>query len=370
MTHEFVNQRARREIFDLQAYVPGKPIEEVKRELGLDDVIKLASNENPLGASPLGRAAVIAGVNRLHLYPDSYCYELKAALAEFWRVTSAQLLVANGSDEVLRLIAETFLNPGDEVIIGEPTFSEYRFVATIMGAKTVTVPLRDYRYDLTAMAAAISPATKILIICNPNNPTGAMVSRTEIEIFLDSVSEEVLVVFDEAYSEYVSDPAFVSGLDYIEKKPNLMVLHTFSKIYGLAGLRVGYGIAHQDLIAAINRVKDPFNVNIIAQAAAQAALADSDHIKCSRELNERGKAFLYHNLSALGLSYVPTESNFILVDTGRDGLQVFQELMRMGIIIRPAHSFGYPSHIRVTIGTEAENIRFIEGLKQVLAQRV
>lgn len=361
--NDFIKTRARREIFDLKPYVPGKPIAEVKRELGLTDVIKLASNENPLGPSPRAQRAVADLLKAMHIYPDGSCFDLKQALAAHYGLKPAHFMTGNGSDELLRLLAETFLVPGDEVIIATPTFSEYEFVATVMGATTIKVPLKDFRHDLAAMAAAITPATKMIIICNPNNPTGSIVGRDEIATFMASVPEDVLVIFDEAYSEYAVSPDFASGREWMERGRHVVVLHTFSKLYGLAALRVGYGIGGEAIIAAVARVTEPFNVNALAQIAATAALNDLEHVQNSRRCNEAGKAFLYEKFQALGMTYVPTEANFIWVNVGMDCQAVFQALLRRGVIVRTGDVFGFPSYIRVTVGTDRENRRFIDELR-------
>lgn len=363
---DFVENRARKDIFRLKAYVPGKPIEEVKRELGLDSIIKLASNENPLGTSPLALAALQEGLNKIHLYPDANAYELKQELALFWQVPAGQIVLGNGSDELLLLLAQTFINPGDEVIHAEQTFSEYESTSTIMGAHSIAIPLKEYHYDLKAILEAISTRTKIIYICNPNNPTGTIVEQEEIELFMQQVPGEILVVFDEAYGEYVDNPAFGSGLQYLREGRNIVLLKTFSKIYGLAGLRIGYAITTPAIAAALDRVREPFNVNFAAQIAAQAALRDIDFVEKSRQLNLQGRDYLYQELEQLGLDYVKTNTNFIFLDTGRDCQLVFRELLQHGVIIRTGDNFGYPTFIRLTIGTMEENRRFIKALQEVL----
>lgn len=365
MINEFIKNKARREIFDLKPYVPGKPVDEVKRELGLTDIIKLASNENPLGPSPLGQAAAAELLSELHIYPDGNCFRLRTALAEHYALTPEQFMIGNGSDELLKLLAETFLSPGDEIVAPSPSFSEYEFVATVLGAKTVKVPLKDFKHDLAAMAAAVTPATKMVILCNPNNPTGPAISRSELDAFMAAVPPEVLVIFDEAYAEYVTAPDYESGLNWLAQGRNAVVLRTFSKIYGLAALRVGYGISHPEIVAAVARVTEPFNVNMVAQVAATAALRDEQHLRNSRAVNEAGKAFLYQSFAELGMKYVPTEANFIFVDIGMDCQAAFKSLLQKGVIVRTGDIFGYPQHIRVTIGTEAENQRFIDSLKSI-----
>ncbi|NSW83402.1 MAG: histidinol-phosphate transaminase [Syntrophothermus sp.] len=362
----FVERNARKEIFSLKPYVPGKPIEEVERELGLKDIVKMASNENPLGPSPRAQEAVVNAAKDLNLYPDGNCFYLKEKLAEKFDRSQDCFMIGNGSDELLRLITETFVQPSDEVIYGDPSFSEYEFMTCVMGGKVKPVRLANFTYDLQAMKAAVTENTKIIYVCNPNNPTGTVVTREQLEKFMESLDEDILVVFDEAYYEYVDDPEFQSGLEYLDRGYNVIVLRTFSKIYGLAGLRIGYGISTPEIVAAVNRVREPFNVNLVAQKAAVAALEDEEHLTRSREINRQGKEYLYRELQAMGLRYVPTQANFIFLDTGQDCRQVFQQLLRQGVIVRTGDIFGYPTYIRVTVGTDEQNLRFISSLKRVL----
>ncbi len=363
---DFVNRKARPEIFALKEYIPGKPIEEVKRELGLEDIIKMASNENPLGPSAMAVKAITNTLGQLHLYPDSNCFNLKQKLAERFNVPVEALLIGNGSDELLRLIAETFLTAGDEIIVGAPTFSEYEFTAMVMGARCVPIPLHDYKNDLDAMLKAITPQSKMLVICNPNNPTGTIVTEAALDEMMQKVPEDLLVVFDEAYSEYVQDKNFVSGLKYVEQGRNAIVLKTFSKIYGLAALRVGYAITTEEIAMAVKRVCEPFNVNMLAQVGATAAIDDQEHLEKSLAVNETGKKYLYDAFSEMGIVYVPTQANFILFDARRDAREVFQSMLQQGVIIRNCTSFGYPTFLRVTVGTMEQNERFIKTLKQIL----
>ncbi|SHG61098.1 histidinol phosphate aminotransferase apoenzyme [Thermosyntropha lipolytica DSM 11003] len=366
--NNFVETKARKEIFRLKPYVPGKPIEEVKRELGIEDIIKMASNENPLGPSPLAVEKIKETLDKIHFYPDSNNFYLKQKLAGHIGIGEECILIGNGSDELLKLLAEAFLTPEDEVVFGDPSFVEYEFTATIMGAKCIAVPLNDFRHDLKAMLDAVTPRTKIVYVCNPNNPTGTYSTRDEIKDFMDKIREDVLVVFDEAYYEYVDAPDYMSGIEYVKAGRNAIVLRTFSKIYGLAGLRVGYGITTPAIAQAVERVTEPFNVNLLAQVAAEAALDDKEHLEESRQLNLEGKKYLYSRFEEMGLRYVPTQANFIFVDTGRDCREVFKKLLQLGIIIRTGDIFGFPTFIRVTIGTPEENKRFIEGLKKVLGE--
>ncbi|MGI6453781.1 MAG: histidinol-phosphate transaminase [Syntrophomonadaceae bacterium] len=366
MVADFVQRKARPEIFNLKPYVPGKPIDEVRRELGIDEIIKLASNENPLGASPKGVAAVREALADLHLYPDANCFNLKKKLAAALEVSQDGLIIGNGSDELLKLIAETFLSPGDTVIYPDPSFAEYEFTAKIMGAECKIVPLVDFKLDLDGILAAIDQKTKIVYICNPNNPTGTIVTADELERFMQKVPNDVLVIFDEAYYEYVASQDYISGLNYVKQGFNAIVLRTFSKIYGLAGLRVGYGITTPEIARAVERVTEPFNVNLLAQAAAVAALDDVEHVTQSKQVNLSGIKYLYEEFDKLGLKYVETQSNFIFADMGQDSQNIFQQLLAKGVIIRPGYIFGFPTFIRVTVGNERENQIFIKALKEVL----
>lgn len=359
---------ARPSIFRIRPYVPGKPIEEVERELGIgsQDIIKLASNENPAGPSPLAVAAMCREAQRTNIYPDSHCHQLKQALAGHLGVTPRHIIVGNGSDEVLRMIAEAFLNPGEEVVYGVPTFSEYEFVTRVMGGETVEVPLRSQTYDLEAIAERITGRTKLVIICNPNNPTGTIVGREEVERFLRRLPEQVLAVFDEAYFDYVTSPDFPETLEYVRQGRKVIVLRTFSKIYALAGLRVGYGVAEPEIIDCLMRVREPFNVNSLAQAAALASLADPGYREKARQANIEGRDYLYRELREIGLEFTPTQANFIFIRLPVPGAEVFEALLRRGVIVRPCQSFGCPEHIRVTIGTGEQNRRFIAALRRVL----
>ncbi len=359
----------REAILAIKPYVPGKPIEEVQRELGVKDVIKLASNENPLGPSPEAVQAMREAGDRVYLYPDGNCYYLKNALAGKLGVAPENLIVGNGTDEILKMLAATYINPGDEIVIADPTFSEYEFDTQVMAGRAIKVPCRSFRHDLKAMAAAITPRTRLVFICNPNNPTGTIIGQVVLDTFLHEVPPSVLVVLDEAYADYVTAEHYPNSLAYVRGgRANIIVLRTFSKIYGLAGLRVGYGAAVPEIIRDLNRVREPFNVNLLAQAAAMAALNDTAHIKKSREVNEEGKAYLYEQFTALGLEYVPTETNFIFVNLQRDSRAIFQQLLAKGVIVRTGDIFGYDTFVRVTVGTPRQNERFIQALREVLAR--
>ncbi|MFB5067681.1 MAG: histidinol-phosphate transaminase [Candidatus Wallacebacter cryptica] len=361
--------RYRSELDQITPYVPGKHIDEVKREYGVSDIIKLASNENPLGMGSKARSAILENLDSVHVYPDGSAVGLRNKLAKQLAVEPEQIIVGNGSDELIKLTAETYLMPGDEVIICEPTFSQYRFAAALMGAKIVSVPLDNYRYDLNAMAEQISEHTKIIFVCNPNNPTGTIVDTTELERFLSGVPKQILVVIDEAYYEYVRSDVYPQTIDLLQDYPNLLITRTFSKIHALAALRVGYGVADPSVINAMLKTKEPFNVNSLAQAAAAAALDDQDHLQRSIEVNELGKRYLYEQFAEMGLESIPTETNFVLVALESDADAVCRQLMARGVIIRSGASFGLPSCVRITIGTMEQNRRMMGALKEVLACR-
>lgn len=350
------------DIAALSPYVPGKPIEELQRELGLARVIKLASNENPLGPSPKAMAVINDGVATLHRYPDGSAFRLREALADRWKVTADQVILGNGSDEILGLLARTFLSPGDEAVMADQTFVIYKMEVMAAHGKAVIVPLVQWRHDVMAMAAAMTGRTRLLFLCNPNNPTGTMVSAEEVARLLARVPEHVVVVFDEAYFEYVRSSAFPDSMAYVKQGRNAIVLRTFSKIYGLAGLRIGYGVTTPEIANFLNRVRPPFNANSLAQRAALAALDDDEHVAKSRALNQTGMEQVVTGLRALGLTPIPSETNFVYFDAGRDGRQVFESLLRLGVIVR--HIEG--RMIRVTIGQADENGAFLTALGQIL----
>jgi histidinol-phosphate aminotransferase len=351
------------DIQSLTPYVPGKPIEELQRELGLDRVIKLASNENPIGPSSRALAALAGATDNLHRYPDGGGHRLRQVLAERWKVSSEQIILGNGSDELLGLLARAFLAPGDDAVMADHTFVIYRMEVTAAHGNPIVVPLTNWTHDLDAMAKAVTPRTRLLFVCNPNNPTGTMVSAEEVERLMASVPNDVVVVFDEAYFEYVRDPRFPDTIAYVRDGRNVVVLRTFSKIYGLAGLRIGYGITTPEIAGILNRIRPPFNANSLAQRAAAAALGDEEHVARSRSVNAEGMAQVSQGLEALGLTPIPSQTNFLYFDVGRDGRQVFEALLREGIIVR--HIEG--TMLRVTIGLADENAAFLQALKKVLA---
>ena len=361
-------QLAKDGVLTIQPYEPGKPIEEVARELGIpeSDIIKMASNENPAGPSPLGVQAIKDSAEKVNLYPDGGCYHLKNDLAEHLSVKPENLIVGNGSNEVLQIIADTFINPDDEVLYAEQSFVVYTLATKIAGATAVTVPLKNHAYDMDAMADKITDKTKVIFIANPNNPTGTMITADEIEKFMEKVSDDTLVVFDEAYYEYVERDDSPQTLDYVRAGRTVITLRTFSKIYGLAGLRIGYGIARPDIIAVMNKVRQPFNVSSVAQAAARASLQDRDHVAKSVKINREGKEYLYGELKRIGLEVVPSETNFLLVHLDRPGADVTSDLLPMGVIVRPMTGYKFPNSIRITVGTFEQNKRLIASLEKVL----
>ena len=352
---------------DIIFYDAGKPIEEVERELGISGSTKLASNENPLGPSPRAVETLKGALEGLNRYPDGSGYYLKQALAERSGLTPAHFTLGNGTNEVLENIGKAFLDPGDQVVLADAAFIVFHIVAQLCQAERAVVPLKDYVHDLEEMADRITPRTKMVFVANPNNPTGTAVGRERLKTFLDSVPSRVIVVLDEAYAHYPTMPDYPDGLEALRDFPNLFVLRTFSKVYGLAGVRVGFGAGHPDCVRAVEKLREPFNVNSMALAAALSALDDSEHVEKSRRLNAEGLEFLYGRLKELGVAYVPSQANFLLVEVG-DGVEVFEKLLREGVIVRPVKGYGLPSHIRVTVGLPEENERFIDALARVLGR--
>ena len=352
----------------LQPYEPGKPMEALERELGIRDIIKLASNENPLGPGPRALEAVRAQVPDIGRYPDGNGFALKQALSRHLGVDPACLTLGNGSNDILELLARAFLAPEHEVVFSEHAFAVYPIVTQAAGARAVVTPARDWGHDLEAMAAALTPRTRLVFIANPNNPTGTWLRADALEHFLDSTPEHVLVVIDEAYFEYVQEPDYPDALSWLPRYPNLVLTRTFSKAHGLAGLRVGYGISRPQVADLLNRVRQPFNVNSLALAAAEAALGDAAHLQRSTALNREGMARLVAGFENLGLGYIPSVANFISVDVGRPGTEVYQALLRRGVIVRPVANYGMPRHLRVTVGLPEENARFLDALAAVLAE--
>lgn len=354
-------------IVQLPVYQPGKPIEDVKRELGLDEVIKLASNENPYGASPKAKEALTREIGNINIYPDGAAVDLTAALARHLGVKPDQIIFGAGADEVILMIARAFLRPGDETIMAASTFPQYRHNAEVENAVVVEVPLKDGTHDLQGMADKITDRTRIIWVCNPNNPTGTIVTKDELESFLARVPSSVMVVLDEAYFEYVDAPSFPNGLEFLKRYPNIVVLRTFSKIYGLASLRVGYGIGDPSVIRAINQVRPPFNTSRVAQAAALAALEDQAFVEHCLRMNKEGLLTLKAAFDRLGLESFPAYGNFIMVDVRRSAAEVFDALLRRGVIVRAGHK-GYPNHLRITVGSPEQNAKLIAALEAVLQE--
>lgn len=352
----------------LQPYIPGKPLSELERELGISNSIKLASNENPLGPGAKAREAAITALAELGRYPDGGGFELRRLLAERHGVEMAAITLGNGSNDVLDLIARVFLHPGQESVFSQHAFAVYAIGTQAVGATARVAPARDFGHDLDAMASLINARTRVVWIANPNNPTGTWVDRDRLYDFLRQLPDTCVAVVDEAYTEYVEDPAFPDASLWLEKLPHLIVTRTFSKVHGLAALRVGYGISHPHIADLLNRARQPFNVNSIAQAAAIAALEDDAHIRASLTINREGMRQLEAGLSQLGLGFIPSVGNFITVDLGRPASPIDQALLRLGCITRPVANYGMPNHLRVTIGTEAENARLLTALATVLAQ--
>ena len=352
---------------DLVAYEPGKPIEDVARELGLDpsEIIKLASNENPLGPSPKALEAMRAALEKSHIYPDGGAFYLREALAKKFDLQRANVILGNGSSEVIEFVGHAFLQPSDEIVVSRHAFVIYKVMAQLFGATTLEVDDPHFTHDLDAMAAAITPRTKAIFVANPNNPTGTLVSQAEIDRFVARVPENVVIVFDEAYQEFLEEPS--DTLKFIrEGRKNFLVTRTFSKIQGLASLRIGYGFGSPELIEVLQKTREPFNANGIAQAGALAGLLDEDHQRATREANQEGRDYLQRCFASLGLKYVPSYGNFVLVKVG-NGKALFEALQARGVIIRDMNAYGLPEWVRVTVGTMEQNTRFIRELNHFVA---
>jgi histidinol-phosphate aminotransferase len=361
-----IDQYANRFVCDLVAYEPGKPIEETARELGLEasQIVKVASNENPLGPSPMAKAAMRDAIVEAHIYPDGGGYRLRTAIAESLGLGRENVVLGNGSNEIIELLCHTFLNRQTELIAAEHAFVVYKLMATLFGAKYIEVPDPDFIHDLDAMADAITENTRLVFIANPNNPTGTMVNQDAIDRFMDRLPEHVIAVFDEAYIEFPDSPP--DTLRYVREGRNACVLRTFSKIHGLAGLRVGYGLAPAHLAELLQKARQPFNVNSIAQAAALAALSDHKHTDLTRKTNREGMAFYENAFRERGLEYVPSHANFLLVKTGA-GDRVFRDMLKQGVIVRAMSGYKLPEWVRISIGTRAQNERCLDVLDSVLA---
>jgi histidinol-phosphate aminotransferase len=352
---------------DLAVYQPGKPIEETARELGVDasKIVKLASNENPIGPSPKAVAALGAALKNSHLYPDGGTFYLRERLARHLGVARENLILGNGSNEIIEFLGHAFLKRGDDVITSEHAFIAYKLIATLFGARTIETPSPDYQHDLEAMIGAITPKTRLILVVNPNNPTGSFLGQDAIDRFLARVPENIVIVFDEAYFEFLHEPP--DTLQYVRAGRNVVVLRTFSKMHGLAGLRVGYGIARGELIEVLQKTRQPFNVNNLAQIAATAALDDQAHQRETRRVVDSGRAYLEGQFAEMQLEFVPSRGNFVMVKVG-DGPAVFQKLLRRRIIVRPLNGYHLPSWIRISVGTMEQNRQCIAALREVLFQ--
>ncbi len=357
-----------RGLSSLRPYVPGKPIDEVRREYGLTDIIKLASNENPLGPSPKAMEAMHEAIARLHIYPDGQSYTLRQALAQHYALPMEQIAVGNGADSLILRFCMAYVDEGSEVIVSRSSFPVYDLYTHLMRGQLIKTPLRDgFRLDLAAMAEAITERTRLVFVCNPNNPTGTIVTRQEVDAFLRRLPDHVLVIFDEAYHEFVDDPAYPDTMRHIRyRRENIAILRTYSKVYGLAGVRLGYAFAAPSVIATIRRVKPPFDVNVLAQAAGIAALEDAEHVRRTVELIRRERHALYRAFERLGLRYVESQTNFILVEIGPHAQEAAEALLRRGIIVRPCGGYDLPHHLRISVGLPEQNARLIRALEAVL----
>ncbi len=360
-----MKELVRKNIFKVSAYVAGKPIEETKRQLGLKDVIKLASNENPLGPSPKALAAIRKAASGVNRYPDSQGFYLKRKIAKALNVKPENIVLGNGSDELIDIIIKTFVEEDENIVTAETTFLEYEIIASVNNRKITKVPLRYFKYDLESIKKNIDRKTKLVFIANPNNPTGTYVTKFELDDFLRGLPDNCLVVLDEAYDAFIDVNDFPNMLESFRNK-KIIILKTFSKSYGLAGLRIGYAVLNEELAGYMERVRQPFNINSLAQAGALAALEDRKFLRKTRKVVLEGKGYLYDNLKKLGLAYVPSVANFILIDVGQDGVELYNKMLKFGVIVRDMKQYGLKNFIRVTIGTKKENERFIKVLKKIL----
>lgn len=357
----------RKAVFSCNAYTAGKTIEEVKRELGLEHVIKMSSNENPYGPSPKVFEAINAEMPNLYMYPERSFIEIKEAIAELNGVDARNIAVGHGSETIIQMIPQLFVNPQDEVIVSGTSYDRHAEASMLMDAKIVRVPAKNHGFDLEAMADAITDKTKLVWLCNPNNPTGTIFRGPELKKFMARIPKHVVIIFDEAYIEFADDPEFVSGLAYFKNgNNNVIILRTFSKAYGMAGIRLAYGIMDTEVKQAIDIIKEPFNLGRIPIVTGLAAIKDQEWLQSCVEKTLKEKYFLYNELAALGLEVIPTNANFIMIDVKQDGKELFNRLARKGIIARPGNAWGYQNHIRVTLGTHEDNLAFLKALKEVL----
>jgi len=351
----------------ISPYKPGKSIEEVARELKLKgEIIKLASNENPLGASPLALQALRKALKESYLYPDDNCFYLRKKIAEKLTVEPENIFVGNGSVELLPLSTLAYLGPEHNAIGSEGAFIWFKIAANIAAGELIETPMKNFTHDLQAMLKAIKKNTRLIYIANPNNPTGTIVTKKEVEDFFQKVPDDILVIMDEAYYEYIDNPNYPDSFKYLKEGKNILILRTFSKIYGLAGVRLGYGIAQKEIIASLAKLRISFNVNRLSQIAGMAALDDHEHMKKSKAVNDAGKEYLYEAYKKLGLFYLPTYGNFIFVDFARDSQIIFEALQKKGIITRTIKEYGFPNALRITIGTEEQNRKLIRALEEIL----
>jgi histidinol-phosphate aminotransferase len=363
------NVKIKSQLEQLTPYQPGKPINEVKKEYGLDKVIKLASNENPYGCSPKVKEAILQTLNGLAVYPDGYARALREKLAQHLGVNETEIIFGNGSDEVVQIICRAFLETGTNTVMATPTFPQYRHNAVIENAEVREIPLVDGNHDLDSMLQAIDEHTRIVWICNPNNPTGTYVQETSLLTFLKKVPKHVLVVVDEAYYDYAHAPDYPKTIPLLKQYENLMILRTFSKAYGLASLRIGYGVASEEIIRKLEPAREPFNTSTLAQAAALAALDDQAFIKECAEKNKQGLEAFYRFCEEHGLKYYRSEGNFILIDFGIEGNEVFQYLLERGIIVRSGNALGFPTSVRITVGSEEQNNEIFAALTKMLKEK-
>ena len=361
-----MNRSARKEMLKIKPYIPGKPIQEVKRELGLRSVVKLASNESPFGPAPSVIREITKQAVNLNRYPEGSCFYLREKLAKILGIKKNQLFFGNGSDEIIVLAIRAFVNPGDEVVISNPTFLIYEIASKVAGAKIKKVPFKNFRYNLEAMKKAITKRTKIVFIANPDNPIGTYVTEAEVQRFLKGVPKDLIVYFDEAYYELVSKRDYPDTLKLLNQGKNLIITRTFSKSYSLAGLRIGYGISKPRIIEWLNRVREPFNVNSLAQVAALKSLENKKHLKKLRKFIKEGKRFICTNIKNMGLEFVPSATNFVLINVKRDSTEIFKKLLKSGIIVRDMKAWNFKTYIRVTIGTKEENKKFITALRRII----
>jgi len=350
----------------LRPYHPGKPIEELERELGLQDIVKLASNENPLGCGVKAIKAITA-VPDLSRYPDDG-HVLKQALAEYHGIGADQVMLGNGSNDLLELVARAFVTPEHQVVFSEHAFAVYSLVTQAIGAKAIVVPALEWGHDLEAMLMAVTEQTRLMFVANPNNPTGTWSDRKLLRKLLESLPEKMIIVVDEAYFDYVTAPDYPNCIDWLDVFPNLVVTRTFSKAYGLAGIRIGYSVSQPEVADLLNRIRQPFNVNSVALLTARAALDDRGHIEKSIKVNSGGMQQLTRAFDSMGLHYIPSQGNFICVDLQQPGMEIYNQLLQQGVIVRPIDNYGMPNHLRITVGLEEENARFIAALAKVLAE--